>query len=120
MKSAVSEYHKSKDRGKPTFILDDLKDAPIWVAWRENSDGRKLPVNPATGRAAKSDSPDTWGSWKAAHQCAQGHRNGRPAGLGIMFTSLPHAPQSVNPFHVQRSKMGPKPFSRRFNPPVSL
>lgn len=95
MKSAVYEYHKPKARGKPTFTLGDLKDAPIWVAWRENGDGRKLPVNPATGRAAKSDSPDTWGSRKAAHKRAQNARWQREkagkVGLGVMFAPLPHA-----------------------------
>lgn len=39
--------------GKPVVTLSDLKDAPIWVAWRENADGRKLPVNPCSPRRGR-------------------------------------------------------------------
>lgn len=95
MTSAVSKYHNKPRKGNPTVSLGDLKEAPIWVAWRENSDGRKLPVNPSTGRAAKSDSPGTWGSRKAAHKRAQNARWQREkvgkVGVGIMFAPVPQA-----------------------------
>jgi len=95
MQDAVSKYHQKPTESKPAFNLGDLKDAPIWVAWRENSDGRKLPVNPSTGRAAKSDSPDTWGTRKAAERRAQNARWRREKsgnfGTGVMFAPLPQA-----------------------------
>ena len=56
--------------------------------WRENAAGRKLPLNPATGRAAASDNPETWGTRKAAERRAQKLNNGRPSGLGVMFAPL--------------------------------
>ena len=75
--------------GNPSVTLGDLKNAPIWVAWRENADGRKPPVNPATGRAAKSDGPDTWGTRKAAQRRAQNARWRREKtgnfGVGVML-----------------------------------
>lgn len=93
MQNTVSEYHKAPDRSKPALTLGELKDAPIWVAWQENSDGRKMPVNPSTGRAAKSDSPNTWGTRKAAEKRAQNARWRRERtgnfGIGVMFAPLP-------------------------------
>jgi hypothetical protein len=71
--------------------LKDLTDTPIWVAWQQTDDGRKLPINPATGRAAKSDSPDTWGSRKAALRRAERLQKGRLAGVGVMFAPIPQA-----------------------------
>lgn len=62
-----------------------MKSAPVRVAWRENSDGRKPLINPATGRAAASDTPNTWGTWKAADKRAQRFRNGLPSGVGIVL-----------------------------------
>ncbi|MBJ3775667.1 phage/plasmid primase, P4 family [Acuticoccus mangrovi] len=95
MTGAVLKYHNKPRKGNPAVSLGDLKEAPIWVAWRENSNGRKLPVNPSTGCAAKSDSPDTWGSRKAAHKRAQNARWQREkvgkVGVGVMFAPVPQA-----------------------------
>jgi putative DNA primase/helicase len=89
MKNAVSEYHTTSRRGKRSITLGDLKRASVWVTWRETDDGRKLPVNPATGRAAKSDSPDTWANHEAAHKRAQNPRWRREkvgnVGVGVVL-----------------------------------
>lgn len=89
MQNAVSEYHSRGAAGKPALSLDELSEAPIWVAWQETGEGRKLPLNPATGRAAASDNPKTWGTRKAADRRSQKLKNGRPSGLGVMFAALP-------------------------------
>ena len=47
---------------------DEWKALPQWACWTL-IDGRKVPMNPATGRAAKSNDPSTWttaaGAWAA-------------------------------------------------------
>ena len=91
MSIAVSKYHNSAFDGNSPLTLDHIKDVPIWVAWQQTDDGRKLPINPATGRAAKSDSPETWGTRKAALRRAQRLQKGRLAGVGIMFAPVPQA-----------------------------
>lgn len=87
----TSTHHKSLSEDKISITLGELKDSPIWVAWREDDEGRKLPVNPSTGRAAKSDNPDTWGTRKAAQKLAKRFQGGRPSGLGVMFTPVTEA-----------------------------
>lgn len=50
-------------------LPQELRDLNQWVGWRyEERDGKstKVPINPATGHRAKSDSPATWGSIQRA------------------------------------------------------
>nr|WP_306266468.1 phage/plasmid primase, P4 family [Pararhizobium sp. IMCC3301] len=92
MHQTSKTYHKTSVSDKPSLPLSDLADALIWVAWRETNEGRKLPVNPATGRAAKSDDPDSWGTRKAAYKRTQNSRWKREktgqVGVGVMFGPL--------------------------------
>ena len=47
----------------------ELRDRPQWVAWRrvlKDNKARKVPIDPATGRAANCNDPATWGSFDAA------------------------------------------------------
>lgn len=41
------------------MTMADWKALPQWACWT-SIDGRKVPMNPATGRAAKSNDPATW------------------------------------------------------------
>ena len=91
MTSRVKARHKNFSDNNTSVTLKDLKNAPIWVAWTENDEGRKLPVNPSTGRAAKSDTPGTWGIRKAAQKRAQTFQDERPSGIGVMFTPVSEA-----------------------------
>ena len=71
-------------------IPDELKQRPQWVVWayerRLGRDGMgkwtKPPYNPITGEYAKSNDPNTWGTFEAAVRKAQ---SGRFAGIGYMF-----------------------------------
>lgn len=63
--------------------LADLDGLPIWVAWRTEA-GRKLPINPTTGRYAETDDPKTWGMRSAAAA-----RCGKDCvGIGINLTEV--------------------------------
>jgi hypothetical protein len=72
------------------MIPDELKRRPQWVVWayewREGRDGKgkwtKPPHNPITGDYAKSNAPNTWGTFKDAINAARG---GGVAGIGYMF-----------------------------------
>lgn len=69
----------------PQDIPDGLKEFDQWASWRwERRNGKwtKPPINPATGRYARNNDPDTWGSFEAA---LQRMREGRLPGIGFMF-----------------------------------
>ena len=89
MYQTVSEYHNPAYKGQPAFTLDDLGDCPIWVSWRADDKGRKLPLNPATGRAAASDDPASWATRKAAQRRAQRLGEGQTGGVGVMLAAMP-------------------------------
>ena len=65
----------------------ELRDRPQWVAYRAvpKPDGKtdKIPVDPATGRNAKADHPETWGTFEAAVQAAKARKL---AGVGYEFS----------------------------------
>lgn len=60
-------------------IPEELKQVKRWVCW-VGSD--KVPKNPYTGRNAKSNNPDTWGSFDDAVSACERYRFD---GLGFMF-----------------------------------
>lgn len=65
-------------------VPQELKARRAWVCWRlVTRDGKatKLPVNPATGRNAKSNDPRTWATFAEALAAAP-----RFDGVGIMFS----------------------------------
>jgi putative DNA primase/helicase len=66
-------------------IPGDLGGLNQWADWRwEKRDGKwtKPPLNPATGRYARNNDPDTWGCLEAA---LERMRNDRLPGVGFMF-----------------------------------
>lgn len=69
-------------------VFGRYADAPVWVAWasRPHKDPSKppikMPINPATGRAASVTDPETWAPAGRALACAQ--RNGL-AGIGVVL-----------------------------------
>lgn len=96
MRDAVFKHHNTgdaEDPGDTEFALGDLSDVPIWVAWREELKPKekpsKVPYGPATGRAAKPDDPNTWGTRARAERRAQWLDNERPSGVGIMLGPIP-------------------------------
>jgi putative DNA primase/helicase len=71
----------------PQNIPSTLKQLDQWAAWRwEVRDGKwtKPPLNPSTGRYARNNDPDTWGSLDEAMRRM---RKDRLAGVGFMFHS---------------------------------
>lgn len=70
------------------LIPDELKALPRWVCWRAvpkmTKDGRtkisKEPVNPRTGRMARSNDPTTWTDFCTAVSASVDY-----AGIGFMF-----------------------------------
>ncbi len=71
------------------LIVENLPDEPKgldqWAAWCWEKRGNKWtkpPLNPATGRYARNNDPDTWGSFEAAFWRV---RKDRLPGVGFMF-----------------------------------
>lgn len=75
----------------PDFIPDELKGINQWVVWnwglRPDGDGKltKLPIDPKNRQSAKTNDPDTWGSFEQALQCHKNMAVG--GGVGFVFTS---------------------------------
>lgn len=71
-------------------IPKELRDQSIWCAWKpippkEGSEKpRKLPINPATGEAAKCNDPTTWGTFDQAWARM---RNDRLAGISFALAA---------------------------------
>jgi hypothetical protein len=68
-------------------IPSELKAIPHWVGWRygparPNGSRQKVPVDPTSGRNAKSDDSRSWGSFDAAVDAAVRHGWD---GVGLMF-----------------------------------
>lgn len=62
--------------------LSELKTAKAWTYWTL-IDGRKVPMNPATGRAAKINDPETWATAGDAWAAKRRYRWG---GLNLALT----------------------------------
>jgi P4 family phage/plasmid primase-like protien len=85
-----AEFDGQQDKPKPLSVKPDgipatLKNRRRWVCWDYvRRDGRwtKMPINAATGEAAKSNDPSTWGSFEKALDAYE--RQGY-AGVGYMF-----------------------------------
>lgn len=60
-----------------------LQDGDRFVSWRM-AKGRKMPFNPVTGYAARSDDPATWSNRPAAER----HAKANGGGVGVMFGDL--------------------------------
>lgn len=69
----------------------NLKSLPIWVCWNRTkfletrNRAYKIPLNPKTGHNAKSNTPNTWGTYEQATTAAARMGNG----VGFMFD--PHS-----------------------------
>ena len=66
----------------------EMRSCPNWVCWdfvcQDGDKPRKVPVDPRTGRNAKSNEPGTWGTFDEAVNAA-----GRYSGIGFQFTDSP-------------------------------
>lgn len=65
----------------------ELTERTIWVDWRltPDKDGgkdRKVPFNPVTGKAAKSNDPTSWGTYDQAVEACDHYGY---SGIGFMF-----------------------------------
>ena len=74
----------------PDGIPAELKELPQWVCWRlEEQDGKKpkkVPLNPQTGRKAKTNNPRTWGTFDQAMEYSQSHMTDGCCGVGFVFS----------------------------------
>ena len=71
----------------PEAIPAELRARHQWGGWRWKRDGgrwTKLPINPATGDAASSTDPSTWGTFARALDCY--HRRHLP-GIGYFLSA---------------------------------
>ncbi len=77
---------------KPNFqqIPEELKDFPQWVVWKLIPNGgkkpRKTPIDPKTGRNAKSNDPSTWATYDHAVEYYLRHATDL-AGVGYEFSA---------------------------------
>ena len=70
-------------------VPEMLKQDRRFVCWREavrNGEATKIPVDPRTGKDAKSNNPATWGTWDEAVAYYKAHPD-TLAGIGRMFHS---------------------------------
>src|SRR5262249_9278654 len=79
---------------EPQFerIPSELRARAQWVVWRYIPDGKKwtkVPLDPKTGSAAKSNDPETWGSFESASLTYQKAYGGTRAydGIGYVFAA---------------------------------
>lgn len=76
--------------------FDALKNKPVWACWVYMDKGggkrRKMPINPHTGKAAKSNDPATWGTLAEAQELAErrGIGIGVKLGDGLCGVDLDH------------------------------
>lgn len=77
------------DFSKPDFeaLPHELRSVPHWVNWnlveRDGGKPTKVPVDPNTGKNAKTNDPSTWGSFETA---LERFSEGLCTGLGFCFT----------------------------------
>lgn len=66
-------------------IPDSIKQKPFFVGWgyfNRNGNQTKTPINPHTGKFAKSNDPATWGTFEQANNAVSKYHI---EGVGIMF-----------------------------------
>lgn len=73
-------------------IPEELKALPNWVCWRlvpdeQRGKPRKVPFNPRTGEAAKSNDSSTWCDFETA---CNSSTTGGYDGIGFMFSESPY------------------------------
>ena len=68
-------------------IPEELTKLPHWVAWKAADRGNgkisKRPVNPMTGKYAKTNDPTTWGEYETA---VAHYKNNGLQGIGYVFS----------------------------------
>ena len=67
---------------KPEAIPEELKTLRQWVVWQ----GNKIPVNPNSGKPAKSNDPTTWGTFDQGWNYYERHKTDVCKGIGFMFS----------------------------------
>ena len=79
-RSSSNQISKRRMQNTPP---NQLRQRSQWVVWKLLADGRKMPIDPHTGRAAKTDDPTTWGAYDfaAAKQASWGY-----TGVGFVFS----------------------------------
>ena len=75
------EYRNLKNN-----IPEELKALPQWGTWRTNSSAKKLPLNPKTGRYAKSNDRETWCEFKRASAYYLANKNRGVRGIGFFLS----------------------------------
>ena len=64
-------------------IPTELKQLEQWVCWKKAD---KCPVSPQTGNNAKSDKPETWGSFEQAVNRYESQKGDEYGGVGFVFS----------------------------------
>ncbi|WP_294412705.1 hypothetical protein [uncultured Ruminococcus sp.] len=73
-----------------SYIPNEMKKYPNWVCWKavpdpqSHSGFKKIPVDPVTGKFAKSNDPQTWSDYDTALKAASKY-----SGVGFMFERSP-------------------------------
>jgi hypothetical protein len=71
-------------------IPEELQHHRSWVAWEfgttDNEKVKKLPVNPQDGWTAKTNDPETWGTYDEAERFSELHELDGIQGIGFVFT----------------------------------
>lgn len=103
--------------------LENLRDLRHWVVWKAVVDREKperitkIPLDPHTGRGAKQDDAQTWGTYDEAMSLAwknassQGLRVGQNHGVGFEFGVEPCGVGGIDLDHVIREDGTLKPFA---------
>ena len=130
-KSPVDVLKKITPKSKGAFFmtdslpreLDPLKKLPHWVAWEMRVDkdksGRltKPPIDPRTGKGAKADDAQTWGTYEEALTRAitnarkQGLQVGQNHGVGFELGVEPCGIAGIDLDHVIQEDGTLKPFA---------
>lgn len=97
------------------FVPGELQVLPRWVCWdgTRKVDGRldKTPIEPATGRNARTDDPSTWTTFELA--CPLALRDERIGGLGLVLTNSNYWALDLD--HVINKQTGEvAPLARKF------
>src|SRR5438105_4630857 len=79
------DARSAKSIGVREMIPRELKEYKQWVCWKRIGQARriKLPISPATGKAASCMDPTTWGSYRQTRVAAS---RLRLDGIGFVFT----------------------------------